>query len=214
MQFLPELLRGAGITIQILLFSAILAFLIAFVAGISRVSRFVVVRTITAAFVELFRGSSLLVQMFFFFYALPAFGITLSPFVAGVVALGLNYGAYASEIVRGAIVAIPHGQTEAGIALNMTRWQRMRLVILPQAFRIMLPGFGNISIELLKGTSLVSLITLADLTFQGTVLKNSNTGAAFEIFTLLLVLYFFIALPLILTARWLERRASRGVAIR
>ena len=128
---MPELLRGAGITIQILLTSAILAFVIAFIAGIARVSRWIVVRFITGAFVELFRGSSLLVQMFFFFYALPAFGINLSPFAAGVVALGLNYGAYASEIVRGAIVAIPHGQTEAGIALNMTRWQRMRLVILP-----------------------------------------------------------------------------------
>lgn len=211
--FLPELLRGVGITIQILLLSAVLAFVIAFVAGISRISRFAIVRFITGVFVELFRGSSLLVQMFFFFYALPSFGIRLSPFVAGVVALGLNYGAYASEIVRGAILAIPHGQTEAGIALNMTRWQRLRLIILPQAFRIMLPGFGNISIELLKGTSLVSLITLADLTFQGTVLKNSNTGAAFEIFTLLLVMYFVIALPLILTARWLEKRASKGVAV-
>src|SRR5699024_9718181 len=118
--FLPELLRGLSITIQILLLSAVLAFSIAFIAGISRVSRFAIVRLITGIFVELFRGSSLLVQMFFFFYALPSFGITLSPFVAGVVALGLNYGAYASEIVRGAILAIPHGQTEAGIALNMT----------------------------------------------------------------------------------------------
>lgn len=204
-------MRGANITVQILLLSAILAFIIAFIAGISRISRIAAVRLLTGAFVELFRGSSLLVQMFFFFYALPQFGITLSAYTAGVIALGLNYGAYASEIVRGAILAIPPGQTEAGLALNMTRRQRLRLIILPQAFRIMLPGFGNITIELLKGTSLVSLITLADLTFQGTVLKNSNTGAAFEIFTLLLILYFIIALPLILLARWLEKRAAKGV---
>lgn len=204
-------MRGANITVQILLLSAILAFIIAFIAGISRISRIAAVRLLTGAFVELFRGSSLLVQMFFFFYALPQFGITLSAYTAGVIALGLNYGAYASEIVRGAILAIPSGQTEAGLALNMTRRQRLRLIILPQAFRIMLPGFGNITIELLKGTSLVSLITLADLTFQGTVLKNSNTGAAFEIFTLLLILYFIIALPLILLARWLEKRAAKGV---
>jgi polar amino acid transport system permease protein len=211
--FLPELLRGAEVTVKVLLLSAVLAFCIAFVAGFGRLSRFAVVRFITAVFVELFRGTSLLVQMFFFFFALPAFGIELSPFTAGVIALGLNYGAYASEIVRGAILAIPHGQTEAGIALNMTRWQRMRLVILPQAIRIMLPGFGNNLIELLKGTSLVSLITLADLTFQARVLKDNYVGNQVEIFTLLLLMYFVIALPLIFLSRWLEKKASKGVAV-
>ncbi len=200
-------------TVKVLLLSAVLAFCIAFVAGFGRLSRFAVVRFITAVFVELFRGTSLLVQMFFFFFALPAFGIELSPFTAGVIALGLNYGAYASEIVRGAILAIPHGQTEAGIALNMTRWQRMRLVILPQAIRIMLPGFGNNLIELLKGTSLVSLITLADLTFQARVLKDNYVGNQVEIFTLLLLMYFVIALPLIFLSRWLEKKASKGVAV-
>lgn len=211
--FLPELLRGAEVTVKVLLLSAVLAFCIAFVAGFGRLSRFAVVRFITAVFVELFRGTSLLVQMFFFFFALPAFGIELSPFTAGVIALGLNYGAYASEIVRGAILAIPHGQTEAGIALNMTRWQRMRLVILPQAIRIMLPGFGNNLIELLKGTSLVSLITLADLTFQARVLKDNYVGNQVEIFTLLLLMYFVIALPLIFLSRWLEKKTSKGVAV-
>jgi len=201
------------VTVKVLLLSAVLAFCIAFVAGFGRLSRFAVVRFITAVFVELFRGTSLLVQMFFFFFALPAFGIELSPFTAGVIALGLNYGAYASEIVRGAILAIPHGQTEAGIALNMTRWQRMRLVILPQAIRIMLPGFGNNLIELLKGTSLVSLITLADLTFQARVLKDNYVGNQVEIFTLLLLMYFVIALPLIFLSRWLEKKASKGVAV-
>lgn len=214
MKFLPELLRGAEITIKVLLLSAVLALCIAFIAGFGRLARSVIVRAITAVFVELFRGTSLLVQMFFFFFALPAFGIELSAFAAGVIALGLNYGAYASEVVRGAIVAIPHEQTEAGIALNMTRWQRMQLVILPQAFRIMLPGFGNNSIELLKGTSLVSLITLADLTFQARVLKDNYVGDQAEIFTLLLIMYFVIALPLIFVSRWLEKRASRGVATR
>lgn len=212
--FLPELLKGAKVTVQVLVLSAVFAFFLAFLFGLGRVSRLKVVRFLSGALVELFRGTSLLVQMFFFFFALPAFGIELSPFVAGVVALSLNYGAYASEIVRGAILAVPGGQTEAGIALNMTRWQRMRLVILPQAFRIMLPGFGNISIELLKGTSLVSLVTLADLAFQGRMLKDNYTGAQVEIFTLLLLIYFVIALPLIFGARWLEKRAGKGVAAR
>jgi polar amino acid transport system permease protein len=206
-------LRGAGVTIQILVASTILAFAIAFIAGLGRVSKHLLIRKLTAVYVEIFRGTSLLVQMFWIFFALPlAFGLELSPFWAGVIALGLNYGAYASEIVRGAITAIPKGQTEAAIALNMTRWQRMRLVILPQAFRIMLPGFGNISIELLKGTSLVSLITMADLTYQGLTLRNTNISHTTEIFLSLLILYFILALPLIFTTRYLERRASRGVA--
>lgn len=154
----------------------------------------------------------MLVQLFWIFFALPAFGLQLSPFFAGVVALGLNYGAYASEVVRSTILAIPHGQTEAAIALNMTRWQRMRLVILPQALRMMLPGFGNISIELLKGTSLVSLITLTDLTYKGLMIQNTNISYTFPVFIVLLILYFIIALPLIIAVRKLEKYTSKGVA--
>jgi polar amino acid transport system permease protein len=152
------------------------------------------------------------VQLFWIFFALPAFGIQFSAFLASVVALGLNYGAYGSEVVRGAILAIPKGQTEASIALNMTNFQRMRLVILPQAFRMMLPGFGNISIELLKGTSLVSLITLTDLTYKGLIIQNTNISYTMPVFVALLISYFIIALPLIIMARKLEKRAARGVA--
>jgi polar amino acid transport system permease protein len=184
---------------------------IAFIAGLGRVSKFAVVRRLTSVYVELFRGTSLLVQMFFIFFALPAFGFQFSPFLAGVTALGLNYGAYGSEIVRGAILAIPNGQTEASIALNMTRWQRMRLVILPQAIRMMLPGFGNTSIELLKGTSLVSLITLTDLTYKGLMVQNTNISYTFPVFIVLLFMYFIIALPLIMGVRKLEKNASKGV---
>ncbi|WP_097159793.1 ectoine/hydroxyectoine ABC transporter permease subunit EhuC [Bacillus oleivorans] len=211
LDILPKILPGLIVTIEILMASAILAFFIAFAAGLGRISRFSIVRKITVIYVELFRGTSLLVQLFWIFFALPAFGIQFSPFLAGVVALGLNYGAYASEIVRGAILAIPHGQTEASIALNMSRWQRLRLIILPQALRIMLPGFGNISIELLKGTSLVSMITLTDLTYKGLIIQNTNISYTMPVFVLLLVLYFVIALPLIFIARKLEKNASRGV---
>ncbi|MTI80985.1 MAG: ectoine/hydroxyectoine ABC transporter permease subunit EhuC [Firmicutes bacterium] len=211
-ELLPELLRGANVTIKVLLASAALTFILAFIAGLGRISKNLLIRKLTGLYVEIFRGTSLLVQMFWIFFALPAFGIHLSAYFAGVLALGLNYGAYASEIVRGAILAIPKGQTEASIALNLTRWQRMRLVILPQAFRIMLPGFGNISIELLKGTSLVSLITLSDLTYQALTLRNTDLSYTMPAFVLLLVLYFIIALPLLYATRWFERRASKGVA--
>ena len=211
-EIIPLILPGLSITIQVLIASAALAFAVAFVAGLARLSRFSVIRKITAIYVELFRGTSLLVQLFWIFFALPAFGIQFSPFLASVVALGLNYGAYGSEVVRSAVLAIPNGQTEASIALNLTRWQRMRLVILPQAIRIMLPGFGNNAIELLKGTSLVSLITLTDLTYKGLIIQNNNLSYTMPVFVVLLVFYFIIALPLIFGVRKLEKNASRGVA--
>lgn len=191
--------------------SAAVTFVIAFIAGLGRLSNSVIIRKLTAVYVEIFRGTSLLVQLFWVFFALPAFGIQLSAFLASIIALGLNYGAYASEVVRGAIIAIPKGQTEASIALNMTSWQRMRLVILPQALRIMLPGFGNISIELLKGTSLVSLITLTDLTYKGLILQNANISYTMPVFVILLIAYFLVALPLIIAAKKLEKRAAKGV---
>ncbi|WP_261131465.1 ectoine/hydroxyectoine ABC transporter permease subunit EhuC [Bacillus sp. Marseille-Q3570] len=212
LDILNKLIPAGWMTIKILVTSAILTYLIAFIAGLGRVSQFSIIRTLTMLYVELFRGTSLLVQMFWIFFALPAFGVEFSAFWAGVFALSLNYGAYASEVVRGAILAIPKTQTEASIALNMTRWQRLKLVILPQAFRIMLPGLGNNSIELLKGTSLVSLITLGDLTYRGLIIQNTNLSYTVPVFVLLLILYFIIALPLIIIVRRLEARASKGVA--
>lgn len=210
MELLPQLLRGASITVQVTFYSALLTFFIAFIAGLSRLSKNYLVRKATGVYVEIFRGTSLLVQLFWIYFVLPFFGLELSALAAGVIALGMNYGAYASEIVRGSVLAIPKAQTEATIALNMSRWQRMRRIIIPQAFKLMLPGFGNISIELLKGTSLVYFINLADLTNQSMLIRNTNNGQTFEIFTLLLIVYFVLALPLILTARWLERRSSVG----
>ncbi|WP_059105542.1 ectoine/hydroxyectoine ABC transporter permease subunit EhuC [Shouchella shacheensis] len=215
-EFVPYLYQGLSITVQVFVVGALIAYSIAFIAGIGRTSQNAWIRTIATIFVELFRGTSLLVQMFFFAYALPLIvpELSMSTFMAGALALGLNYGAYASEVVRGAIHSISYGQTEAAISLNMSKWQRMRLVILPQAVRVMLPGFGNNSIELLKGTSLVYFISLADMTFQANVLRGGNTALSsqVEIYTYLLFAYFLLALPLILLARWLEKRSSKGVS--
>jgi len=127
----------------------------------------------------------------------------------GVLALGMNFGAYGSEIVRSSILAIPQGQTEAAIALNFTPFQRLWRIILPQAWLIMIPSFGNLLIELLKGTSLVSLITLTDLAFQGALLRET-TGRTIEIYSLLLIIYFILAFFITLSMRWLERLAAVG----
>ncbi|WP_200760925.1 ectoine/hydroxyectoine ABC transporter permease subunit EhuC [Effusibacillus dendaii] len=204
------LLHGVEVTLQVMACSAVAALLLSFTAGLCRLSKWAWVRMAAAVYVEFFRGTSLLVQMFWLFFALPILGIELEPMTTGVLALGLNYGAYGSEIVRSSIQAIPKGQTEAAIALNLTSFQRMRSVILPQAFTLMLPAFGNLLIELLKGTSLVSLITLSDLTFTGMLMRTANIARTPEILGLILVIYFVLAYSLTLVVRWLERRVSAG----
>jgi len=207
---LPLLYQGAVTTLKVTVLSMGVAFLLSFVAGFARLSRRKSIRLVSSVYVEVFRGTSLIVQLFWLFYALPLLGIELTALAAGVAALGLNYGAYGSEIVRSAILAVPKGQTEAAIALNMSPMLRMRRVIFPQAMVIMLPSFSNLAIELLKGTSLVSLITMADLTYQGMILRTFDASRTFEIFGLILLLYFVMAYPLTLMMRWLERRLSAG----
>jgi polar amino acid transport system permease protein len=208
---LPTLLRGVGVTVQLTVFSAVLAFFLAFLVGLGRLSKVLPFRIITTVYVEVFRGTSLLVQLFWAYFVLPFFGLSLSPMQAGVLVLGLNLGAYASEVVRSCILAIPKTQVEAGIALNMTQVQIMHRVILPQAFLLMLPPFGNLLIELLKATALVSLITLSDLMFQGALLRTT-TLRSLEIFGLVLLIYFCLAYPLTLAIRSFEKKLSEGRA--
>ncbi|MBZ2175461.1 ectoine/hydroxyectoine ABC transporter permease subunit EhuC [Schnuerera sp. xch1] len=203
------LLKGLEVTLVLTVLSMILGFVLAFVAGLGRLSKYKIVRTISAIYVEVIRGTSLLVQLFWIYFALPILGIRLPAMAAGILALGLNSGAYGSEIVRSSILSVPEGQNEAGIALNMTRFQRMWRIIMPQAFVMMLPGFGNLQIELLKGTALVSLITLADLTYQANVL-NASTLETTKIFGILLIMYYLIAWPMTKGIRWLENRLTVG----
>ena len=131
---LPTLWRGVGVTIELTLLATALAFFVSFIIGFGRLSKFKPIRAIATVYVEVFRGTSLLVQLFWAFFVLPHFGLSLTPMHAGILVLGLNYGAYGSEIVRSTILSIPKAQTEAGIALNMTPRQIMLKVILPQAF--------------------------------------------------------------------------------
>lgn len=207
-----QLLDGAAVTAKITGLAIVVALVMAVIVGVARLSRLWVVRFVAGAYVEVFRGTSVLVQMFWFFFALPAFGVQLTPIAAGVLALGLNVGAYGAEIVRGAIQAVPRGQIEAAIALNMRPSLRMRRVILPQALVAMLPPFGNLAIELLKGTALVSLITLSDLTFKAQVLRSS-TGKTLEVFSLTLLFYFLMASIITIVVRLIERRVSFGLDV-
>ena len=206
------LFSGLEITLEVTLFAAILACVVAFAAGIARVARPRWIRVIVAVYVEGFRSTSALVVMFWLYFALPLLGLQLTALQAGVLALGLSYGAYGAEIVRGAIVQVPRGQLEAATALNMSASQRMRYVMLPQAILAMLPPLGNLLVDLLKATSLVSLITLSDLTFEGKILQGT-LGHPLEIFALVLVVYFVINFVLTRLVRLLERRVSHGQGV-
>ncbi|KAB2342684.1 ectoine/hydroxyectoine ABC transporter permease subunit EhuC [Actinomadura rudentiformis] len=204
----PLLWKGAVVTLQLTLYSAVLALILAFFFGLLGSSRHGWARAIGRFYVEFFRGLPALVLMFWFFYSLPLVGIRFETMVAGVLALGLNYGAYGAEVVRGSINAVPTAQYEATVALNMLPRQRMWRVLLPQAVPLMLPPFGNLLIELLKATAIVSLITISDLMFRAQQLRAS-TGKGTEVFLVVLVMYFVMAQILQLLIRYLERRSER-----
>jgi polar amino acid transport system permease protein len=163
-------------------------------------------------YIEIFRGTSLMVQLFWLFFVLPLppFNLSLSPYTVAVLGLGLNIGAYGAEVMRGALLAVPRGQIEAAIALSMAPVDRFFGIVLPQALANAIGPATNLLIELLKGSSLVSLITLADLTFRANQLVE-NTFRSAEIFSIALVIYFVLAQAINLAMRLLERRLNRGV---
>jgi polar amino acid transport system permease protein len=202
-------LDGTLVTCAQFLLAALVAIAIALVAGLGKLSSNLAVRGIAVFYIEIFRGTSLLVQLYWIFFVLPLFGITLPKFVAGFVSVGMNVGAYGAELVRGAILSVPKGQWEAALAINMTPAQRMRRVILPQALLLMLPPWGNLLIELLKGTALVSLISVADLMFQAKQI-NASTFLSAQSFGIALVIYYILARCFITPfMRWMERVMAR-----
>lgn len=208
-QYGERILSGTLVTIILTIIAAALAVSIALIAGLMRLSPNRFVRSVAAVYVEIFRGTSLLVQLYWIFFVLPLFGFTLEKFTAGFIAVGLNLGAYGSELVRGAILSVARGQWEAALALNMSGVQRMRRIILPQALLIMLPPWGNLMIELLKSTALVALIAVADLTFQAKQI-NSSTFLSAQSFGTALIIYYVVARFLITPSmRWLERFMAR-----
>lgn len=209
--FMPGLLEGAVVTVQVTVLGALVAFPAALLGAFGKMSGIAPLRWLAVSYIELFRGTSALVQLFWLYFVLPHFGVSIDAVTAAVAALGLNIGAYGAEVVRGAIAAVPRGQWEAATALNMGHGLAMRRIVLPQAFVAMLPPWGNLLIELLKATALVSLITLSDIAFRAQQM-NQVTLATTEIFTLVLLLYLAIALLISAGIRWLERIFGRGLS--
>jgi len=208
--YLSLILQGALVTIQLTLMGCALALVMAFIAGLGRLSHIAALRWLATVYIEFFRGTSIFVQLFWAYFVLPLLGFDLTSMQAGVLALGLNVGAYGAEAVRGAVQSIGREQFEACVAVNLSRYQTMRHVILPQAVILMLPTFGNNAIELLKATAIVSLISLSDMTFQAQVVR-AQTGSTLIPFATILMLYFAMALTISAFMRWLERRLTRGL---
>jgi polar amino acid transport system permease protein len=208
--YLNLILQGALITVELTLMGSALALVMAFVAGLGRLSRHFAVRALATAYIEFFRGTSIFVQLFWVYFVLPLAGFELTPMQAGVLGLGLNVGAYGAEVVRGAVQSVGKEQYEACVALNLGRWQGLRHVILPQALLVMLPTFCNNAIELLKATSIVSLISLSDMTFQAQVVRSQTGNTVFP-FVTILILYFAMASAISWGVRALERRMARGL---
>ncbi len=209
---LLPLFKGLAVTVELTVCAGALAVPLGLFAGYARSSRQRVVRIPASWYVEVFRGTSTLVQLFWFYYVLPLFGVSLPAEAVGIAVLALNAGAYGAEIVRGAIAAVPREQYEAATALNMTRPQMMWRIVVPQAVPAMLPPAGNLLIELLKNTALVSLITINELTSNAQILRAESLRTT-ELFCLILLMYFAMA-SLISTGmrrlEWTFAKSRRG----
>ena len=202
----PLLLVGAGVTIKITALSVALGVVIGLFVGIARISRIKLLRVLAAIYVDFFRGTPLLVQIFLVYFALPVItGQRVDPFVAAIGSCGINSGAYVAEIFRAGIQSIDKGQMEAGRSLGMTWGQTMRYIIVPQAFKRVIPPLGNEFIALLKDSSLVSVIGFEELTRRGQLIIAKTYGSL-EIWISVAVIYLAMTLTISRFVAYLERR--------
>ncbi|AJD27315.1 amino acid ABC transporter permease [Clostridium botulinum] len=206
---LPFLLKATLVTIKITLLSFIVAITLAFIVGILRTYKFSkILDLILNAYVEIFRGSPLLIQLFFIYYGLPSVGIAMNAEVAAVIGLALNGAAYMSEIIRAAIISIDRGQEEAGFSLGYTRLQNLCYIILPQAVKISVPPLVNGFSSLLKDTSLVSVISITELTRSGNLIY-SRTAKPFEVYLTLGLFYFVLTYIVSTCSKFIEKRNEK-----
>lgn len=213
----PRVGEGIWVTMLATTIGAILALVLAFVFGLMALSTNILVRGLSRTIVEFFRGTSLVVQILWLAFVLPQLGLQFALEGIGVehrmagamLALALNFGAYGSEIVRGAINAVPPAQWEATVALSLGRVQRMRRIILPQALPEMVPPFTNLLVQMLKGSSLLFLVGITELSFELQEIRR-DVGSVLA-FSVGLVIYFVLAQLLIALMRWVEATAAARV---
>jgi len=207
--FLPLLLRGAGITVVLSIVSMALAIAFGILLAIIRFYRPPLIGGVATAYVEIYRGTPLLIQLFIIYYGLPNIGIALSPLAAAIIGLGMNYAAYEAEVYRAGIEAVSQGQVEAALSLGMPRSVTFQTIIFPQAFRISLPAVTNDFIALFKDSSIVSIIAMVELTKTYAILA-ATTLRYFELGLIVAILYFGMSYPLSIVARRIEKRMKRA----
>ncbi|SBT19018.1 putative amino-acid permease protein YxeN [Marinomonas gallaica] len=204
-EILPMILSAAKVTLLATLLGSILAILVGLSFALLRRSKLVLLRVVTYWIVEFVRSTPLLVQIFFLYYVLPEFGISMSPLLTGVLALGLHYGAYLSEVFRSGIDGIEKGQWEAARALNLTTYDTYKDIVLPQAIRPMIPATGNYIIAMFKETPQLSAITLLEM-LQVAKIIGSENFRYLEPFTMVGILYLVFSLVAAYGIHCIERR--------
>lgn len=203
---LPMLLAGAGVTIEITAIAVGLGFIFGLITSVCRLSGVKILQVIAVCYVNIIRGTPMLVQIFLIYFALPmVIGERINPFVAAVAACSINSGAYVSEIFRAGIQSVDKGQMEAGRSLGLSWMQTMRYVIMPQAFKHVIPPLGNEFISMTKETSLVSVIGFEELTRRGQLIIAKTYGS-FEIWLTVAAIYLVMTLTIARLVSYLERR--------
>ena len=203
------LLGGLLITVELTLVVITLSLVCALFVALAGMSRFTLLRWVVKAYIEVIRGTPLLLQLIYVYYVLPEIGIRLNAFAAGVLALTLNYSAYISEVYRSGIQAIAKGQHDAAAALGMTHALAMRRIILPQAIRIVVPALGNYFIGLFKDTALCSAVSIQELVFTAQVQAALNFQY-FTLYTVVAAMYFLVSFPAARLVNYLERVTKSG----
>ncbi len=207
-EFLPILLLGVKLTILVTIGSLAVSTVLGLIWALMRVSGIRLLAAISRTIVNVIRGIPIIVQLFYIYFVLPDFGITLTRLQAAIIGLGIAYSAYQAENFRAGIEAIDHGQVEAAQSIGMGWGLMMRRVILPQAVSIVLPPYGNTMIMMLKDSSQASTITVAELALQGKLIASATFQNS-TVFTLVALLYLTMSIPLILLVGWLEKRFGR-----
>ncbi|NIA67867.1 amino acid ABC transporter permease [Pelagibius litoralis] len=209
----PEILvgifEGFRITAAVVFYGLLFAVPFALVFGILQHFTRGILRFLVTAVIEFWRSSPVIILLFVFYYALPIFGVVMSAMTVSALVLGLNIGGYGSQAVRAALQALDPGQVEAGLALGLRRSRILLLIELPQAIAMMMPTLMNLVIQLVKGTALVSLVTLGDMTFRAKEIAQIEYNPV-GIYSGLLLAYFIVCYPVTVIGRWLERRVGVG----
>lgn len=205
--YMPSFLYACWIVLQLTVLCILVSWLCGLAAALGKVSPYRIVRWPAEFYVWFIRGTPTLVQIFIVYFGLPQLGFKLSPFIAGVIALGINSGAYVAEIVRGGLMAIPKGQGESAAALGMSYYHTMRRIVLPQVARIILPPITNEATTTLKNTSLLSTITVVELTMQAQMIISA-TFRPFDFYIIAAIFYLVMTTLLMQLSTWLERHQA------